>query len=49
LGGDPDPRISTYLWLVDPTPFFIDFKDAKIIIFPYFFLTTCPQAHHLQS
>ncbi len=50
--GSPDP----YLWLMDPdptsdpTPFFIDFKDAKKYFFPYFFLfLTCPQAHHLQS
>jgi hypothetical protein len=28
----------------DPTPFFIDFKDAKKI---HIFLITCPQAHHL--
>jgi hypothetical protein len=33
----------------DPTPFFIDFKDAKKIFFKYFFHVTCPQAHHLQS
>ncbi len=47
FGADPDP----YLWLMDPdpTPFFIDFKDAKKIIFSYFFLITCPQAYHLQS
>jgi hypothetical protein len=30
----------------DPTSFFIHFKDARKIIY---FLTTCPQAHHLQS
>ncbi len=41
--GSPDP----YLWLMDPdrTPSFIDFKDAKKILFPI----TCPQALHLQS
>jgi hypothetical protein len=33
---------------MDPTPFFIDFKDAKKN-FSYFFRITCPQAHHLQS
>ncbi len=45
FGADPDPRICTYLWLMDPdlasdqdpTPdpssFFIDFKDAKKIFF----------------
>ncbi len=52
FGADPDP----YLLLMDPdpapdptpdpTPFFINFKDAKKNIF---FLTTYPQAHHLQS
>ncbi len=41
----PDP----HLWLVDPTSFFIHFKDAKKIFFSYFFLITCPQAHHLPS
>ncbi len=40
FGADPDPT-------PDPTPFFIDFKDAKRK--SYFFLITCPQAHHLQS
>jgi hypothetical protein len=31
-------------------PFFINFKNAKKIwLFSYFFLRTCPQAHHLQS
>jgi hypothetical protein len=39
---DPDPT-------PDPTPFFIDFKDAKKIFCLIFFLITCPQAHHLQS
>jgi hypothetical protein len=39
---DPDPT-------PDPTPFFTNFKDAKKNIFSYFFLITCPQAHHLQS
>jgi hypothetical protein len=38
---------------MDPTPFFINFKDAKILFFLHiffiFFLFTCPQAHHLQS
>jgi hypothetical protein len=35
----------------DSTPFFIDFKDAKMknINFFIFFLMTFPQAHHLQS
>jgi hypothetical protein len=35
----------------DSTPFFIDFKDAKRNIFfsTFFFLITCPKAHHLQS
>ncbi len=32
----------------DPTPSFIEFKDAKSIFF-HIFLRTCPQAHHLQS
>ncbi len=47
----PDP----YLWLMnadqtpDPTPFFIDFKDAKEKYFFHFFFITFPQAHHLQS
>ena len=31
-------------------PFFINFKNAKKnLLFSYFFLRTCPQAHHLQS
>jgi hypothetical protein len=36
--GSPDP----YLWLMDPTPFFIDFKDAKknFIFFSYNLPTT---------
>jgi hypothetical protein len=38
---DPDPT-------PDPTPFFIDFEDAKKK-FPYFFLITYSQAHRLQS
>jgi hypothetical protein len=33
----------------DPAPSFIGFKDKKENIFSYFFLITCPQAHHLQS
>jgi hypothetical protein len=33
----------------DPTSFFIDFKNAKKYLFSYFFLITCPQAHHRQS
>jgi hypothetical protein len=34
----------------DPTPFFSDFKDKKVINFrSYIFLITYPQAHHLQS
>ncbi len=43
FGTDPDP-----LWLMesdpalDPTPFYSDFKNAKI----YFFLTNYPQAHY---
>jgi hypothetical protein len=41
MDPDPDPT-------PDLTPFFIDFKDAKKIS-SYFFLITCPQAHHLQS
>ncbi len=53
FGAEPDP----YLWLMDPdpdptsdpTPFFIDFKDANKIFFSYFCLITCPQAHHLQA
>ncbi len=32
----------------DLTPFFIDFKDATKIFFSYFFLKTCPKAHHPQ-
>jgi hypothetical protein len=45
--GSPDP----YPWLMDldPTPFFIDFKNAKKIFVFIFFLITCPQAHHLPS
>ncbi len=47
--GSPD----LYLWLMDqdpdPTQFFIDFKDVKKYFLSYFFLITCPQAHHLQS
>jgi hypothetical protein len=39
---DPDP-------VPDPNAFFIDFKDAKKLIFSYFVLITCPQAHHVQS
>ncbi len=39
---DPDPT-------PDPTPVFIDFKNAtKNICFHIFFLIACPQAHHLQ-
>jgi hypothetical protein len=42
---DPDPNPTP-----DPNLFFIDFKETKIFFFiPYFFLITCPQAHHLQS
>ncbi len=43
----PDP----YLWLMDPTPFFIEFEDAKKNIFfqIHFFLLTCAQVHRLQS
>jgi hypothetical protein len=37
---DPDP---------DPTPFFIDFKDAKKNLSSFFCLLTSPQAHYLQS
>jgi hypothetical protein len=37
-GSGSDPAL-------DPTPFFIDFKDAK----KCFLLITCPQAHYLQS
>jgi hypothetical protein len=50
FGADPDP----HLWLMDLdltldlTPFLSDFKDAKKIFFPYFFLTTYPQAHYHQ-
>ncbi len=47
------PGSEPYLLLIDPypgpTPFFIDLKDAKKNCFSYFFLITCPQAHHLQS
>jgi hypothetical protein len=39
---DPDPTL-------DPTSFFIDFKDAKKNICFAFFLITCQQKHHLQS
>jgi hypothetical protein len=43
MDPDPDPT-------PDPTPFFFDFKDAKKnIFFSYFFLITCPQAHHRHS
>jgi hypothetical protein len=38
---DPDPT-------PDPPPFFTDFKEEKNIFINIFFLTTCPQAHHLQ-
>ncbi len=45
---DPDP-VPDLDPTPDSTPFFIDFKDAKKYFFsPYFFLITCPQAHHLQ-
>ncbi len=37
---EPDPDLTP-----DPTPFFSDFKDAKKLIFSYFFLKiTYPQA-----
>jgi hypothetical protein len=40
MNPDPTP---------DPTPVFIDFKNAtKKYLFSYFFLKTCPQAHRLQ-
>jgi hypothetical protein len=44
MDPDPDP-------IADPTPFFIDFKDAKknYRIFAPFFLITCPKVHRLQS
>jgi hypothetical protein len=49
-------RIITSDWWVrillrnpDPSPVSIVFKNAKKIFFSYFFLKTCPQAHHLQS
>jgi hypothetical protein len=45
LTNDPDPAPDPDPTL-DPTPFFIDFKDANKNIFSYFFLKTCP---HLQS
>jgi hypothetical protein len=32
-----------------PSPFFIDFKDAKKNFLSHCFLITCPRAHHLQS
>ncbi len=41
---DQDPDSSP-----DPTPFFIDFKDAKKNFFSIFFFLTFPQAYHLQS
>jgi hypothetical protein len=44
-GSDPDPQANGS----KPTPFFIDFKDEKKKFFPYFFLITFLQAHHLQS
>jgi len=45
LVPDPAPDLDP-----DPTPFSIDLKYAKkFIFFPYFFLITCPQAHHFQS
>jgi hypothetical protein len=34
----PDP----YVWLMDPTPFFNDFKDVKKIISSIFFPVTYP-------
>ncbi len=43
--GSLDP----YHWPIDPTPFFDDLKDVKILIFIIFFLITYPQVHHLQS
>jgi hypothetical protein len=33
----------------DPTPFFIDFMDAIMLLFTFFFLLTYPKAHYLQS
>jgi hypothetical protein len=39
---DPDPTL-------DPTPFFIDFKDAKEKKIFIFFSHNLQQAHHLQS
>jgi hypothetical protein len=43
--GSTDP----YLLLLDLTPFFNNFKDAKKLFFSYFILITYPQAHYLQS
>ncbi len=45
---DADPALDP-LPTPDPTPFFSDFKDAKINFFSYLFLITYPQAHYLQS
>jgi hypothetical protein len=43
----PDPDLDP---TPDPTSFVTDLKDTKIFFFSsYFFLLTCPQAHHLQS
>ncbi len=41
---DPDPTPDP-----DRTPFFSDFKDAKINFFPDFFLITYPQPHYILS
>jgi hypothetical protein len=43
-GLDPDPDPTP-----EPTPFFINFKDAKNILFSSFFSSFCLQAHHLQK
>jgi hypothetical protein len=42
---DPDPDSTS-----DPTPIFFLYYSYYSYIYPsYFFLITCPQAHHLQS
>ncbi len=47
----PQP-VTMYLWLMGPTPFFSDFKDAKKLFFSIFFsynLPSYPQAHNHHS
>ncbi len=50
VGQVPERFLFISISVGDPWHFFIDCKDAKKkYFFSYFFLLTCPQAHHLQS